>query len=72
MVRFFALHRDPMNGTHLHNVLTSHARTINGAFDELRKHRQATAPNQRPVLFFDFGPGDSDLRRIDKITAETF
>ena len=72
MKRFFAIHRDAQRGTHLHLVLTSHRRTMNEALDELRKHRSATAPNQRPVLFYDFGPGDSDLRRLDKLTEEAF
>jgi len=69
-VRFFAVHRDDLRGTHLHLVLTSHRRTFNDALSELRKHRAATAPNQRPVLFFDFGTGDNDLRRVDMLTKE--
>ena len=72
MIRFFAVHHDPMNGTHLHNVLSSNARTMNDALADLRAYRQPTAPHQRPVLFYDFGTGDSDLRRLDKVTAETF
>jgi len=71
MVRFFSVHRTATEGTHLHIVRTSYARTMDKALEELRQYRTATAPNQSPVLFFDFGPA-ADLVRLDKITSEQF
>ena len=72
MIRFFAMHRDPLRGSHLHLVLTVHERVpLARALDRLREHRTATAPNQHPVLWFDFGPGDSDLRRLDQCSPAT-
>ena len=65
MTRFFAVLNNPLEGTHLHLVWTSHKRTLREAIDEMNVRIQAGAVSSKP-LFFDFGPGDSDLRRLDK------
>lgn len=62
-VRFFSVHNDPINGTHLHNCWTAHKRTLAEAIQEM-KDRIAIGAVSRAPLFFDFGPGD-DLRRLD-------
>lgn len=63
--RFFAIARDPMRGSYVHLVWTSYKRTLAAAIEEAAARYNAGACSMKP-LFFDYGPGDSDLRRIDQ------
>lgn len=64
VVRFFAYSSNPVEGSHLHLVWTSYRRTLSAAFEEMKKREPYAS--MKP-LFCDFGPGDSDLRRLDKL-----
>lgn len=66
MMRFFSVHNDALRGTHLHICWTSYTRTIATACEEVQKRIAAGAIARAP-RFYDFGPGDSDLRRLDKL-----
>ena len=70
MIRFFSVHNTPTQGTHLQNCWTSYLRTMSQALEELHKRMTAGVVARVP-LFYDFGPGDSDLRRLDTIPGWT-
>lgn len=73
MYRFYAVHNSPVEGTHLHRVFTSHARTLGAALEQLRAYRAyrvPTAPHQRPILFFDRGEGSPEMWRLRDFTAD--
>ncbi|MEX3984084.1 hypothetical protein AB4Y45_34585 [Paraburkholderia sp. EG287A] len=66
MIRFFSVHNTPTEGTHLSLCWTSYKRTMSQAFEEIQKRMEAGGVARAP-MFYDFGIGDSDLRRLDKI-----
>jgi hypothetical protein len=66
MIRFFAIHNDAPRGTHTHLCWTSYRRTLAAACEEMQTRVNAGAVARAP-LFYDFGPGDSDLRRLDNL-----
>ena len=70
MIRFFSIHRTPTEGTHTHLCWTSYRRTMAQACEEMQGRINAGAVAREP-LFYDFGPGDSDLRRLDKVPGWT-
>ena len=65
-VRFFAVHKDDMRGTHLHLCWTAYTRTLADAITEMKDRVISDAVSRAP-LFFDRGPGNSDLIRLDTI-----
>ncbi|WP_434716197.1 hypothetical protein [Paraburkholderia sp. A3RO-2L] len=66
MIRFFSVHRTATEGTHTHLCWTSYRRTMVEACNEMQNRITAGVVARVP-LFYDFGPGDSDLRRLDAI-----
>jgi hypothetical protein len=70
MMRFFSVHNDALRGTHLHQCWTSYRRTMAEACAEMRERIKAGAVAREP-LFYDFGTGDSDLRRLDRVPCRT-
>ncbi|MBK3780425.1 hypothetical protein G3A43_09320 [Paraburkholderia aspalathi] len=70
MIRFFSVHNTATEGTHLHLCWTSYRRTMAGACAEMQGRINADAVARVP-LFYDFGTGDSDLRRLDRVPCWT-
>jgi hypothetical protein len=70
MIRFFSHHHNALEGGHLHLCWTSYRRTMVQACEEMKARMTAGAVARIP-LFYDFGPGDSDLRRLDESPAWT-
>lgn len=66
MIRFFSVHRDAPNGTHLHICWTSYGKALAAACQEVKRRLEAGAMARAP-MFYDFGPGNSDLRRLDAL-----
>jgi hypothetical protein len=66
MIRFVSLQNDPLRGTHMSICWTSYCRTLAAACDEMQTRVKVGAVARAP-LFYDFGPGDSDLRRLDQL-----
>jgi hypothetical protein len=72
VIRFFAMAHDPIRGSHLHLVWTAYHDKPADCLREMRQRIEAGVVSMRP-LFFDRGPGDTDLHRIDKVFgAEVF
>ena len=63
-VRFFSVNNNPTEGTHLHLCWTSHKRTLADACTEMKSRLN---PHSRAPMFYDFGPGDSDMRRLEAL-----
>ncbi|WP_126223291.1 hypothetical protein [Burkholderia ambifaria] len=70
MIRFLSVHHDALNGTHLHICWTSYGKALAAACQEVKQRVDAGATARAP-LFYDFGPGDSDLRRLDALPCWT-
>lgn len=69
MIRFFAVHRTATEGVHLHMCHTSHRRNLADAIAEMHRQRAPLVERgARPAEFYDFGPGDGDLRRLDQLS----
>jgi hypothetical protein len=66
MIRFFSIHRTATEGTHTHLCWTSYRRTLAQACEEMQARMTAGVVAKAP-LFYDFGTGDSDLRRLDNL-----
>jgi hypothetical protein len=64
MIRFFSHHRDPLRGAHLSTCWTVYSKPLAAACAEMRKRVTAGAVAKEPT-FFDYGPGDEELRRLD-------
>ncbi|WP_087864412.1 hypothetical protein [Comamonas thiooxydans] len=66
MIRFISIHNDACRGTHTHICWTSHQRTLKKACEEILA-RVAKGAVARAPVFYDFGPGDSNRRRLDAL-----